>query len=293
MDSAEGFLVQPLVRCVVYCIVFIAALYLYGGVDRNTSKSVRQRIVSGSVACGLILTDTLAFTRLPNTSPWRLDSYDLSRIFLRHQHLVLALLLPTLSTGLLFLGPFWHEWRARRFYTLQDYARELWYTSNLIRLRNIVIAPLVEEIIFRGCILFHLQRRFDSCGALCLGSSLLFAVSHFHHVVERIYAGYAVREALLDVLSQVLMTAMFGAYSTLLVLRSGHLAAAFAVHSLCNLMGMPDIAGEMRVAEIHDPRWGRCVYKALLLVGFISWLVLIGPASTLFGLSDSTLCRLP
>ncbi|EUB57893.1 CAAX prenyl protease 2 [Echinococcus granulosus] len=174
-----------------------------------------------------------------------------------------------------------------------DYARELWYTSNLIRLRNIVIAPLVEEIIFRGCILFHLQRRFDSCGALCLGSSLLFAVSHFHHVVERIYAGYAVREALLDVLSQVLMTAMFGAYSTLLVLRSGHLAAAFAVHSLCNLMGMPDIAGEMRVAEIHDPRWGRCVYKALLLVGFISWLVLIGPASTLFGLSDSTLCRLP
>ncbi|KAL5105320.1 CAAX prenyl protease 2 [Taenia crassiceps] len=292
MDSADGFLVQPLVRCVVYCIVFIAALYLYGGVDRNALKSVRQRIVSGSVACGLILTDTLVFTRLPNTSLWSPNSYDFSRLFLRRQHLVLALLLPTLSTALLFLAPLWYEWRARRSYALQDFMNELRYVCDLTRLRNIVIAPLVEEIIFRGCILFHLQRRFDSCAALCLGSGLLFSISHFHHVVEKVYAGLAVREALLDVLSQVLMTAMFGVYSTLLVLRSGHIAAAVGVHSLCNAMGMPDITIEMQLSAIRDPQWGRRVYVALLIIGFISWLVLIGPASTLFGLSDSTCCRL-
>ncbi|VDM32170.1 unnamed protein product [Hydatigera taeniaeformis] len=170
---------------------------------------------------------------------------------------------------------------------------ELRRACNLTRLRNIVIAPLVEEIIFRGCILFHLQRRYDSCGALCLGSGLLFSISHFHHVVEKVYAGLAIREALLDVLAQVLMTAMFGVYSTLLVLRSGHLAAAVGVHSLCNAMGMPDIAGEMHLAEIRDPQRGRRVYIALLLIGFFGWLLLIGPASTLFGLSDPIRCRLP
>lgn len=73
---------------------------------------------------------------------------------------------------------------------------------------------------------------------------------------------------------------------------TGHLAAAVGVHSLCNAMGMPDIASEMQISELHDPQWGRCVYIALLLIGFTGWLVLIGPASTLFGLSDSTSCRL-
>lgn len=60
-----------------------------------------------------------------------------------------------------------------------DFVCELRYLCDLTRLRNIVIAPLVEEIIFRGCILFHLQRRFDSCGALCLGSGLLFSICEF------------------------------------------------------------------------------------------------------------------
>uniref|UniRef100_A0A158QFS3 CAAX prenyl protease 2 n=2 Tax=Hymenolepis diminuta TaxID=6216 RepID=A0A158QFS3_HYMDI len=169
---------------------------------------------------------------------------------------------------------------------------ELRYKCDIIWLRAVVVAPLVEEIIFRGCILFQLQRQFQTCGALCLGSGLLFAIAHSHHVVEKLYIGYPLNAALSEVFPQVIMTAMFGVYSTLIVLRSGHLIAACIVHSFCNAMGAPDILGDLKYVALSDPRRGKRIYLTLLFSGFIGWLLLIGPATTLFGFSNTTQCRL-
>uniref|UniRef100_A0A0R3T1Q9 CBF domain-containing protein n=1 Tax=Rodentolepis nana TaxID=102285 RepID=A0A0R3T1Q9_RODNA len=110
--------------------------------------------------------------------------------------------------------------------TTNGILNELRYCCDIIRFRAVVLAPIVEEIIFRGCILFQLQRQFQTCGALCLCSGLIFAIAHLHHVVEMLYLGYPLNMALSEVLPQVLMTAIFGVYSTLIVLRSGHLIAA-------------------------------------------------------------------
>ncbi|VDD76777.1 unnamed protein product [Mesocestoides corti] len=151
-----------------------------------------------------------------------------------------------------------------------DYLVELRGNVDLCWLRTVVVAPLVEEVIFRGCILFHLQRQFSSCAGLCTGSAILFALSHFHHVIEKVYDGRSLKAAVLEV---------------------RHLAAACSVHSLCNAMGMPDFRSEFYLAGIRDGRRGRLVYASLLVCGVLLWLVLIGPATTLFGLSDSTVCR--
>nr|CDS33080.1 CAAX prenyl protease 2 [Hymenolepis microstoma] len=258
----------------------------------NNQKSILQRFISSTVSCGLIFADSLSFTRFPGTNPWSLDSYDLSRIFIRRENAVLAVFLPLLSTSLLFLAPIWCEWRSGRFVNINGILNELRYSCDIIRFRSVVLAPIVEEIIFRGCILFQLQRQFQTCGALCLFSGLLFAVAHLHHVVEMLYLGYPLNMALSEVLPQVIMTAIFGVYSTLIVLRSGHLIAACIVHSFCNAMGAPDIPGDLKYLSLRHPRWGKRIYLSLLFSGFIGWLLLIGPATTLFGLSDTTLCRL-
>ncbi|KAM3181206.1 hypothetical protein ACTXT7_014819 [Hymenolepis weldensis] len=228
----------------------------------------------------------------PNTNPWSFDSYDFSGLFIRRENPLLAIFLPSLTTTLLFLAPIWCEWRSRRFLTAKDILNELRYKCDIIWLRAVVVAPLVEEIIFRGCILFQLQRQFQTCGTLCLGSGLLFAVAHSHHVFEKLYIGYPLSAALSEVFPQVIMTAMFGVYSTLIVLRSGHLIAACIVHSFCNAMGAPDIPGDLKYVALRDPRRGKRIYLTLLFSGFIGWLLLIGPATTLFGFSNTTHCRL-
>ncbi|KAM7538892.1 hypothetical protein Aperf_G00000050049 [Anoplocephala perfoliata] len=283
---------QPIIRSIAYCIVFIVSLYIYGGFNRNTQKSIIQRFVSSCISCSLIFVDTLTFTQLPNTSPWCLESYDLSQIFIRRQHLLLAIFLPSLATAFLFLAPIWCEWRSRRVLTPKDILNELRLACDIVWLRGVVIAPLVEEIIFRGCILFHLQRQFQTCGALCLGSSLLFAFAHLHHVVEKLYIGYPLQAALSEVVPQVIMTALFGVYSTVIVLRSGHLIAACTVHSFCNALGAPDIPGDLKAASLRDPKWGKRIYIGLLVIGFIGWLLFFGPATNLFGLADTVHCRL-
>uniref|UniRef100_A0A5K3FLA7 CAAX prenyl protease 2 n=1 Tax=Mesocestoides corti TaxID=53468 RepID=A0A5K3FLA7_MESCO len=292
MDNPpQQFPTKPLIRCPAYCLVFVSSLYIYGGFNRQCTKNVRRRLISAVVSCALIFLDTLTFLRCSDSVHSGAYFCDLSKLFLKWENLGLALLLPSLATSLLFLAPLWHEYLSGRFSPVLDYLVELRGNVDLCWLRTVVVAPLVEEVIFRGCILFHLQRQFSSCAGLCTGSAILFALSHFHHVIEKVYDGRSLKAAVLEVLPQVLMTGVFGIYSTLIVLRTGHLAAACSVHSLCNAMGMPDFRSEFYLAGIRDGRRGRLVYASLLVCGVLLWLVLIGPATTLFGLSDSTVCR--
>ena len=69
--------------------------------------------------------------------------------------------------------------------------------------------------------------------------------------------------------------------------------AACAVHSLCNAIGPPDVLMEMYIAQLRNPKWGKQIYLGLLFAGCIGWALLIAPATTLFGLSQSPhICRL-
>jgi membrane protease YdiL (CAAX protease family) len=48
--------------------------------------------------------------------------------------------------------------------------------------------------------------------------------------------------AALPVVVQLTYTSAFGAYAGFVHLRTGHIAAAIASHSLCNYMGLPDLS---------------------------------------------------
>ena len=74
---------------------------------------------------------------------------------------------------------------------------------------------------------------------------------------------------------QFAYTTIFGMYSALLFIRTGHFAAPFVVHAYCNFMGFPDF---MEVAN-SEPR-KRLLLMTLFLAGAVLFYLLLDPLTS-------------
>uniref|UniRef100_A0A3Q2ZZQ9 CAAX prenyl protease 2 n=1 Tax=Kryptolebias marmoratus TaxID=37003 RepID=A0A3Q2ZZQ9_KRYMA len=114
--------------------------------------------------------------------------------------------------------------------------------SDMRWLRNQVVAPLTEELVFRACMLPMLVP--------CAGPStaiftcpLFFGVAHFHHIIELLrFRQGTLSGILLSAVFQFSYTAVFGAYTAFIFIRTGHLMGPVLCHSFCNYMGFPAIS---------------------------------------------------
>ncbi|XP_071657665.1 CAAX prenyl protease 2 isoform X2 [Patagioenas fasciata] len=110
---------------------------------------------------------------------------------LRLEGLLPATLLPLLLTMILFLGPLIQlsmdcSWRwshgLRAALAPRSWLR---FLGDVRWLRNQVVAPVTEELVFRACMLPMLLPCAGHRGAL-LACPLFFALAHFHHVIEQL-----------------------------------------------------------------------------------------------------------
>ncbi|KAF0045634.1 hypothetical protein F2P81_002163 [Scophthalmus maximus] len=93
--------------------------------------------------------------------------------------------------------------------------------SDMRWLRNQVVAPLTEELVFRACMLPMLVP--------CAGPSLaiftcplFFGVAHFHHVIELLrFRQGTLSGIFLSAVFQFSYTAVFGAYTAFIFIRTG------------------------------------------------------------------------
>lgn len=158
----------------------------------------------------------------------------LAALGLRSSGLLAASALPLLLTAVLFAGPLLQLATDRR----QRHARLALPLPML--LRNLVVAPLVEEFVFRSCMLSYLLASGVGPTAAVALSPLLFAASHLHHVYDLTrFQGHSLRSALAAVAFQFSYTALFGWLAAWLFVRSRHLAAVALPHAFCNFMGPP------------------------------------------------------
>lgn len=112
-----------------------------------------------------------------------------------------------------------------------------------ILLRNLFIAPLAEEVVFRACfvpVLFASQIMTQS--QVIVVAPLFFALAHVHHAVICLQNAEPLGRVLLRALFQCTYTTLFGCYTTFVFLRTGSLLAVVLCHSLCNALGLPDIS---------------------------------------------------
>ncbi|XP_032977629.1 CAAX prenyl protease 2 isoform X4 [Rhinolophus ferrumequinum] len=196
--------------------------------------------------------------RHPGTSLLTLMGFRLEGIFP-------AALLPLLLTMILFLGPLMQLSMdcpcdladgLKVVLAPRSWARCL---TDMRWLRNQVIAPLTEELVFRACMLPMLAPC-TGLGPAVFTCPLFFGVAHFHHIFEQLRfrqnsvgsiilsAGGACRcgyAASPSPAFQFSYTAVFGAYTAFLFIRTGHLIGPVLCHSFCNYMGFPAVCAAL------------------------------------------------
>ncbi|KAJ3585239.1 hypothetical protein NHX12_013960 [Muraenolepis orangiensis] len=69
------------------------------------------------------------------------------------------------------------------------------------------------------------------------------ALAHFHHVIEQLrFRQGSVSGIFLSAVFQFSYTAVFGAYTAFIFIRTGHLIGPVLSHSFCNYMGFPTVS---------------------------------------------------
>ncbi|XP_056657257.1 CAAX prenyl protease 2 isoform X8 [Monodelphis domestica] len=204
-----------------------------------------------------------------------------------------AALLPLLLTMILFLGPLiqlsmdW-PWPWDLVNGLKGaLAPQAWVQSltDMRWLRNQVIAPLTEELVFRACMLPMLAPC-TGLGPAIFTCPLFFGVAHFHHVIEQLrFRQGSVGSIFLSAAFQFSYTAVFGAYTAFLFVRTGHLIGPVLCHSFCNYMGFPAVC-----AALEHPQ--RCPLLLSYALGVGLFMLLLQPLTDPKLYSSLPLCLL-
>jgi len=245
---------------------YVASLYVWrSNLDRDHPDTIKRRFISAAFMTIVSPVFVYMFG-----SPELLARYPLVEIIgLRWSGLIQASVFPLVLTVVLFLGPTVMLLCDDRF---RVYCVPMFWRQSLkdwIWWRNHVVAPFSEEFTFRACMVPVLLGYYTHKQAIII-SPLFFGVAHFHHMVERIRKGQDIFTSFLVSVFQFTYTTIFGMYSALLFIKTGHFAAPFLVHAYCNFMGFPDF-GEVINSE---PR--KRLFLALMFVtGAITFYLLL------------------
>ncbi|KAJ2786345.1 CAAX prenyl protease [Coemansia interrupta] len=113
-------------------------------------------------------------------------------------------------------------------------------------LRNYLVGPVTEELVFRSSVVALWVSSGISTTRTIYLSPLMFALAHVHHALAQLKAGRAVRQVLLVTCAQVAYTTLFGWLAVALLVRTRSVAGPVAAHAFCNYRGFPDFARLMR-----------------------------------------------
>jgi prenyl protein peptidase len=130
-------------------------------------------------------------------------------------------------------------------------------------IRNLIVAPWTEELVFRGCMMSALLGSGMSPMKAALVSPLFFGVAHAHHAWTRVSRGERLQPVLFATAFQLAYTSLFGAYAAHAFYRSGSVTAVTLSHAYCNFMGLPDF-------NFVQPQHPMYRYRRLLLASFMA-----------------------
>lgn len=198
----------------------------------------------------MLLSPLLVFYLLHDTATFTGHSVC-ALMGLRLGGLLTATILPLLLTAILFAGPLTVQLLNDELLSKATIAYWRCAVTDILWIRNHIMAPISEEFTFRACMMPLLLHAFGPASAILL-TPLFFGVAHLHHAVERHRNGMPAAQIALISAVQMTYTSVFGCYSAYLFARTGHYVAPVAAHAFCNHMGVPN------VSEVwHEPDAGR------------------------------------
>lgn len=220
--------------------MYVGSLYIWtSNLPRDHPQTIKERIRR------VILTCILSIAVVYYVSNSSLKLKDETNLWMwtgiRSDAFLISLMFPLILFMILFLGPLYLMFLEDDF---SDLHPKNWkkYFYDLKCWRNYFVAPFSEELVFRGCMVPVLLPVFGSSVSIILAPSF-FGIAHFHHAFEKYYKEqYPLGTVMISTLFQFSYTTLFGALSSWLFLRTGHLSSAVICHTFCNMMGFPDFS---------------------------------------------------
>ncbi|EGN97760.1 hypothetical protein SERLA73DRAFT_90856 [Serpula lacrymans var. lacrymans S7.3] len=186
---------------------------------------------------------------------------------------------PYLVTPLLFLGPLYALFLSESlpFQRSWSFNKDVFPIFFSVKgLRNYIIAPITEEVVFRACILtvYHLSHA--TRNKMIFLSPLSFGAAHLHHAWDT-YNRYgrssaALKRAVVSTLFQFTYTSIFGFYCSYLFIRTSSVFPPIVAHIFCNIMGVPQPGFEIR--QSPNRKWP-IVFA--YLAGIVAFTFTLGP----------------
>ena len=235
-------LMGGIISCFSLAVLFVGVLYLVPtNKPRDDPETIRWRMLATGLVSAVAPFYLLLWSD-GNTSDTGDELYHVLGIKL--DGIIPAILYPVVLVTVLYCGV-WIHWMMALVVdkgVLKAYINASLTQFNVhIALRNYVMAPFVEEFVFRACMLPILTASMGmKIGVLVC--PLFFGVAHVHHLAEWYrWRQTPFSEALLITIVQLCYTSLFGLYSAFLFVRTGHLISPVVSHMYCNIMGLPDI----------------------------------------------------
>ncbi|KAK6506969.1 hypothetical protein TWF481_005428 [Arthrobotrys musiformis] len=266
IPESHTAIVSAVLLSILFTCIYVGVLYLHPLTrpsprqSRDAPSVIRLRIRAVYTSCLITTFSTLYalrvlggidfMTSLKYMGIWPVNILDIVKaVFL---------------TMVLFAGPLAEKlWLDRdpRDDLVMDVKTSL---SSWIGWRNYIVGPITEEITFRSHILaLHLSVPSPNITTLIFLTPLYFGIAHLHHFYEfkLTHPDVPPHFGLLRSLIQFTYTTLFGWFAAWVYLRSGNLYAAIAIHSFCNVMGLPRFWGRLEEA------WKTYVYYTILVAG--------------------------
>ncbi|KAG0288163.1 hypothetical protein BGZ96_008032 [Linnemannia gamsii] len=254
--------------------------------DRNHPLVIKQRLKGVALTCivvpfylwwlfefsGAISTEQSFWQRLGRFLALLGISIP-NNIFKLVNHVVLPLLL----VGCLFMGPTLMMFLSNElpFQQAFDWATQRQHIQGLMGMRNLVVGPISEEVIFRACMVAIVANSGARLPLMIFVLPLVFGIAHINHAYESYVKKGRTRQALKGAVGmaafQLLYTTLFGWFATFLFLRTSNLIGPYLCHAFCNMMGFPDVTNIQ-----YFGRWKKWLYMTFVL-GMVLFGLLLRP----------------
>ncbi|ORY86254.1 hypothetical protein BCR37DRAFT_343936 [Protomyces lactucae-debilis] len=256
---------------VAYTLLYVAVLYLHPSsrptrlISKDHPTVIKTRIAAVSFASAVCAACTVYIGMGAHDSLVSAAKRILG-LTMKPQEVVWSLAL----TATLFAGPLFEYFVADRGW--MDFPRDIVHgLFAWTGVRNYIAGPATEEFVFRACIIpLHFYASVKP-GYIVFITPLYFGLAHVHHIYERTRQNPGqLAQACLVSFVQFTYTSIFGWYASFIFMRTGSLLACIAVHSFCNIMGLPRVTGRVRGAL-----WKSVAYYVLLVAGLLLFTVQI------------------
>lgn len=113
--------------------------------------------------------------------------------------------------------------------------------ETLIFIRNIIFAPISEEIVFRSANIAFFFNQINLDNNMLFLNPIWFGIAHLHHFYERYRTNTDMKSNIFLTLFQFSYTSLFAIIASYLFVRTGNIASPIASHMICNFMGVPSL----------------------------------------------------